>query len=229
MCVLVFLQAPLAGAFTTSYIGQAVFERRPTWGSVFKDTMRIFLRLTWVLGIVRGPLPAMVLLVFTWREPFSSSIEIGWMLFIVVYAMLVRAIRPFMPEILLLERCPIFSRGNIAITLSRRSRLLHGPISGDLIGRFFLASILLGLLALALFAGSVYLSQTLTNSSQWTWFTALILLPCSLWSVAGFSTLMRFLSYLDSRIRLEGWEVELMLRAEAQRQFGTLQSKRLEV
>jgi hypothetical protein len=27
----------------------------------------------------------------------------------------------------------------------------------------------------------------------------------------------RFLNYLDSRIRLEGWEIELRLRAEAER------------
>ncbi len=38
--------------------------------------------------------------------------------------------------------------------------------------------------------------------------------------MAGLSVLIRFLSYLDARIRLEGWEVDLAVRAEAQRQFG---------
>ena len=32
--------------------------------------------------------------------------------------------------------------------------------------------------------------------------------------------MVRLLSYLDTRIRLEGWEVELAIRVEAMRQFG---------
>jgi hypothetical protein len=33
----------------------------------------------------------------------------------------------------------------------------------------------------------------------------------------GYFTVARFLGYLDLRIRNEGWEVELMMRAEATR------------
>ena len=39
----------------------------------------------------------------------------------------------------------------------------------------------------------------------------------SLWIVVGFFTVTRFLSYLDLRIRREGWEVELLMRAERDR------------
>ena len=35
--------------------------------------------------------------------------------------------------------------------------------------------------------------------------------------VGVFYSVFRFLAYLDSRIRLEGWEVELRIRAEAER------------
>ena len=42
-------------------------------------------------------------------------------------------------------------------------------------------------------------------------------LPIALWMVIGFFAVVRFLSYLDLRIRREGWEVELMLRAAATR------------
>ena len=45
----------------------------------------------------------------------------------------------------------------------------------------------------------------------------LTIFPLSMWIVAGFMTVARFLSYLDLRIRHEGWEVELLLRAEATR------------
>ncbi len=44
-----------------------------------------------------------------------------------------------------------------------------------------------------------------------------IYLPLALWSVIGYLTVVRFLSYLDLRIRREGWEVELVMRAEAAR------------
>ena len=46
--------------------------------------------------------------------------------------------------------------------------------------------------------------------------------PLSLWIVAGFMTVVRFLSYLDLRIRHEGWEVELLLRAEASRMLSRM-------
>jgi hypothetical protein len=39
----------------------------------------------------------------------------------------------------------------------------------------------------------------------------------ALWSVLGYFTVVRYLSYLDLRIRTEGWEVELLMRAEGER------------
>jgi hypothetical protein len=42
-------------------------------------------------------------------------------------------------------------------------------------------------------------------------------LPVVLWIVGGYMTVVRFLGYLDLRIRREGWEVELTMRAEAAR------------
>jgi hypothetical protein len=42
-------------------------------------------------------------------------------------------------------------------------------------------------------------------------------LPLSAWLVAGYLAVVRFLQYLDLRIRREGWEIELQLRAEAAR------------
>ena len=37
------------------------------------------------------------------------------------------------------------------------------------------------------------------------------------WIVIGYFAVVRFLSYLDLRIRSEGWEVELAMRAEGSR------------
>ena len=41
--------------------------------------------------------------------------------------------------------------------------------------------------------------------------------PATLWMVAAYFTVVRFLGYLDLRIRREGWEVELLMRAELDR------------
>lgn len=220
MCVLVFLQTPLAGVFTTSYIGQAVFEQRPTWYNVFRDTMRLAPRIIITLGVLRGPVVAMSLLLLVWGEPFSPGIEIVLMMLVVGLVMLIRSVRPFLPEIMLLERCPLFVRGTDVIGLSRRSSLLHAPISGELIGRFIMVGTIISLLAVSIFYGYTFISSTLFGVPSWSLLESMVLLPLALWTAAGFSVFIRFLSYLDSRIRLEGWEVELLLRAESFRQFG---------
>lgn len=237
MCALVFLQTPIAGMFTTYYIGQAVFEKRPPWPAVFKACRQTLLPVLWVLGTIRGPLIVMALLATNWGGEFAPGREVFWVLVIVLWAALIRSIRPFMPEILLLERCPLRSRGtpDSAITAARRSSLLHSPLSGDLIGRFLMIALIVGTLALGVFYGIMSVRGFLSTEWNWTlrlgsWAISdvqLLWLPLALWIVAGLSIFMRFLGYLDARIRLEGWEVELAVRAEALRQFGTESSPKL--
>ena len=74
------------------------------------------------------------------------------------------------------------------------------------------------LLALSVYLG-LYLfgSALFAHSWQHGFFMIQVGLPLSMWCVAGFFAVVRFLGYLDLRIRQEGWEVELKLRAEAQR------------
>jgi hypothetical protein len=220
MCVLVFLQAPLAGVFTTYYIGQAVFLERPPWSSVFRNTAGIGGRLVWYLGVVRGAIPAMLLVWLYGGDSFTPEIEVGILLLIVMWAAALRGFRSFLPEIMILERCPVRVSDASAITVGRRSALLHNPISGELMGRFVLTACVACLLAGGLFYASTWLMGQLLNTYRWSLLNTLVLLPLSLWITAAMTTVLRFLSYLDARIKLEGWEVELMLRAEAQRQFS---------
>lgn len=229
MCLLVFLQAPLAGALTTYYIGQAVFEHRPLWREVLRAYRQVFWRCVWVLGVLRGPLIAMAILATNWGGEFAPGREIFWMVVILLVVLPVRAFRPFLPEILLLERCPLRQGSDVTITASRRSSLLHSPISADLFARFLLT----GLVYVCLTAGVFYslLFARSIATGQWTWTlrvgdfdipdVQLVIMPLALWTVVGLSTFVRFLCYLDARIRLEGWEVELAVRAEALRQFGS--------
>jgi hypothetical protein len=56
-----------------------------------------------------------------------------------------------------------------------------------------------------------------TWAMNFDWFRLHVLYPACLWLVVAFLAVVRFLSYLDLRIRHEGWEVELLMRAESLR------------
>lgn len=221
MALLVILQTPAAGVLTTVYLGQAVFEHRPTWTSVFGEAKRQFWRWFLILGVKRLAVPAMVLLALRWGQPlhpfWDVVIPIGLTLTIVV----VRSSRPFMPEILLLEQCPLRSNSDSVITMARRSKSLHAPVGSDLSGRFLAVAFVLFVLLLSVLYTLMWFRGIAVG--QWDLmdlFVLLVLYPLALWTIAGLSVLVRLLNYLDTRIRLEGWEVELAIRAEAMRQFG---------
>lgn len=221
MALLIVLQTPVAGVLTTLYLGQAVFEHRPTWASVFAEARRQFWRWFWILGVVRLPIPAMILVALRWGEPASVGWDIIVLIGILFVVAIIRSSRPFMPEILLLEQCPIYGDADSVITVARRSKSLHTPMSSDLSGRFLSVSFVLLALTLSVLYTLMWFRGIALG--QWSFmdlFVLLVLYPLALWTVAGVSVLVRLLSYLDTRIRLEGWEVELAIRAETLRQFG---------
>jgi hypothetical protein len=221
MGLLVMLQAPAAGVLSTLYLGLAVFEQRPTWSAVRDEAKRQFKRWFWKLGIVRFALPPVVLLALRWGQPASGFWDVFVPIVILLWVSIVRAASPFMPEILLLEQCPIRSVSKDTITASRRSRSLHRPLAGDLSGRFIAVSCILVILLFSIGYSLVWVRGI--SIGRWdllNLFVLLVIYPVALWSVAGISIIVRLLNYLDCRIRLEGWEVELAVRAEAMRQFG---------
>ena len=221
MAILVMLQTPVAGVLSTLYLGLAVFEQRPTWASVGAEAKRGFKRWFWKLGIVRFALPPVIFLACRWGQPAHWFWDALLPLTILLWVSLVRASRPFLPEILLLEQCPIRSKLENVITASRRSKSLHRPMAGDLSGRFISVSCVLFVLLISIGYSLVWVRGI--SIGRWDLmnvFTLLVIYPISLWTVAGISVMVRLLNYLDCRIRLEGWEVELAVRAEAMRQFG---------
>ena len=221
MMLLVILQTPAAGVLTTLFLGQAVFEQRPTWKSVFQEARRQFFGWFWVLGIKRLAVPCMVVLAFRWGQPAYAFWDVILPIIVVLAIAIIRSSRPFMPEILLLEQCPVRSSSDSSITMSRRSKSLHSPMASDLGGRFLAVSFVLFGLFLSVLYTLIWIRGI--SLGQWEFRSLVVLLifyPLALWMVAGVSVLIRLLSYLDTRIRLEGWEVELAVRAEAIRQFG---------
>ena len=233
MALLVILQTPAAGVLTTIYLGQAVFEQRPTWKAVAAEAKRQFRGWFRVLAVRRLAVPTMIVLAFRIGQPASVLWDAFLPIIILLALMTIRGSRPFVPEILLLEQCPLKAPSQSAkpsqlakpsqspITMSVRSRVLHTPMAGDLGGRFLSAGFIFAGLTLCVLYTLMAIRGVLFL--KWNFLDLVVLLllyPLALWTVAGVSVLVRLLGYLDTRIRLEGWEVELAVRAEAMRQFG---------
>ncbi|MBI3469550.1 MAG: hypothetical protein HY000_41645 [Planctomycetes bacterium] len=191
--ILIYLEMPVATAPATLFLGQAMFLEKPSGWQIARDLFRSLPQLLLCQVLLRG---LFVFLFITMIIPFAA-----W---------------PYLNEIILLERNRLFRRSPSGTTTFRRSSNLHSSSTGDLFGRW-LASLTIGLpLAGALFGSVAAIRAILIG----VWRPDLILqidFPVAAWTVVSFFTVVRFLSYLDLRIRNEGWEVELTMRAEAAR------------
>jgi hypothetical protein len=221
MTLLVVIEAPLASIFATAYLGKAMFVDRPRIGEVVMDVLRMLPRVAWCQLLVRGILAAWLLLLTLERYgDFNFGIEVFLLGGIATYSLLLRGLRPFINEIVLLERNPLRARGPSTVTVGRRSWQLHMPSSGDLLARGMGTAVLAVLLAAMAMGTFLFVSGVFFNDWQPGPVMLTYFYPLSLWITAGFLTVIRFLSYLDLRIRHEGWEVELRMRAEAARLRG---------
>lgn len=221
MSGLVFLESPLVLAGVTYFIGRAVFIEEPSIREVFSAVWTRASALLYIVGFWRLSLSAWVIAVVLAFNPiFDPWLEGFIFAFCVVgFAYCLRGLRPFAAEILLLERCPIFLKKDDVQKLSfrQRSNWLHSAISSDLLGVHVGISIVALLTTSALSLGFIFLIGVLVGVWRWGFWLDQILFPLVLWCIAIWTTVIRFLLYMNSRIRLEGWEVELKLKAEALR------------
>ncbi len=231
MTVLIFLEAPLASVFIVAYLGPAVFLEQRTLRQVASDALQQAFSLFLSQGLVRCVLIAWVLLLVTDRLEANGWIEGFLMVVLCFWSAAMRAFRPYINEIILLERNPLWKRRGAAITVGKRSAHLHGPYSGDLFirwcGAAAVAVLLAGVVLYTAIMGQgvlisdwpFHLSIEDEGAFAWNldWFKLQVVYPACLWLVVAFLAVVRFLSYLDLRIRHEGWEVELLMRAESLR------------
>lgn len=221
MTLLIVIQAPLASAFATTYLGQAVFLEKPRIWTMVRGIAPCVPSLIWCHLLLRGVLPALFLAYAIDQDATFSPAE--WLLVTLLLALgFRRATAPFLNEIVLLERNPLRAGGSRAMTVGRRSAMLHGPSTSDLIYRFFVASVCAVLLSFVLFGGCVCAQGVFWDDWAPGAFLIQMGVPLTMWLSAGFFTVVRFLSYLDLRIRQEGWEVELRMRAEGARLVGVM-------
>jgi hypothetical protein len=190
--LLVMIEAPLATAPLTLYLGQALFVERPKAARIARDFLACLPQLVVLQVLVRGLL---IVPVLTWVVPYG--------------------IWPYLNEVILLERNPLFGRRDQVSTLKRNSNL-HRNNGGDFLLRALGAMCLAPLLILALWVTQRFLLDTLFGFHE-GWGAQAAAFQGVLWLVVVYFAVARFLSYLDQRIRNEGWEVELFLRAERER------------
>ncbi len=117
---------------------------------------------------------------------------------------------------MLLERNPIRRQDQRTITIGRRARSLHSANTGDLIGRWITSAAAATALALSIAATLWFTVGIVTNNWRWGPLMVELIFPATMWLVALYTTVVKFLDYLDLRIRREGWEVDLRVRAAAQ-------------
>jgi hypothetical protein len=202
MVLVVLFQAPLATAPATLYLGKAVFAERPDAREIARE--------------FRQSLPQLLVCQVLLRPWY-----LRWC---------------YLNEVILLERNRLRRKKGDGESTLERARILHLGEGGDLIARalavmvvggLLFASIWLSILALrgmlvqgwSFFDFRSMLWALLTGQLDWEFLRPMFRLyfPLTIWIVVAYFTVVRFLSYLDLRIRREGWEVELIMRAERAR------------
>ena len=126
-------------------------------------------------------------------------------------------LRPFANHVLLLERNPLVSRDPAIPSFRKRVKRLHADNSNEVSRALLLEWPIQGIMIAVCLACLALNIAILCNGVEWDRAYCTVAFPAVLWGIVGFFEVARFLEYLDIRIRREGWEVELLLRAERDR------------
>lgn len=198
LVALMLCQEPLATAPATLYLGRTMFLERPRPRRIVLDWLRAG--------------PQLILFLVLPRFVVALCLPL---------AALLVALRPHLAEIILLERTPLRGKPGGEPTTWTRSTRLHGA-PGEIMARVVLGGIVALLLTTVFWLMFGFLhAQVLGAGDYWYWMW-LVYLPAAMWMAVGYRIVVRFLSYLDLRIRQEGWELELQMRAEAARLAATI-------
>ena len=186
--LLLALEAPWATAPLTVVLGGMMFGARPTAWQAVKGLARGLPSLLVYQGFVR---PLCVLTV--------------------VLVPLVPARLSFVNEVALLERGRLWK-------VASRSAALTGDRGAEMFGQWALQVLLGGLFVACVQVGTGAFVNALTTS-ELTWDRPGLAtfygprVQAAVWLAVAFFGVVRFLTYIDQRSRLEGWEVKLRLQS----------------
>ena len=215
MLTLIISQAQLGTCLITIFMGRVMFLEDH---SVMMILRHFFKRLPYFLysqAILRLALFAVLVAWFT-RPNDSDEAYLLTYLFLpaIVFAgLLVRAIRPYVPEVIYLEQTPLKKKDDTP-SLSQRSKHLHLLASGSVLTHFFLTLTLAPLLLLAVHSVFVMTDSMFSIRANSEISLQPIYILASGWLVAGYCAVVRFLMYIDVRIRQEGWAIQLKFATE---------------
>lgn len=214
LSLLMLWQFPFATAPLTLYLGKTLFLEHPTPGQVMRALGERAWQLFAVHGLFRGMFLFWPVLVFLAQGDEALAVLAGfWAALGVGIAYF---LWPYFNEVLLLEANPLFRKKGRTSTLARVASL-HGHASGEVFGRAMLALLFGVLLFGSLWLALAQLHNKAMLATESNQEVMAFYFQLSGWALSGFFTVVRFLSYLDLRIRIEGWEIELLLKAEGAR------------
>jgi hypothetical protein len=211
LLLLSWWELPLATAPITVLLGQGMFQRKLDYRRAARELVQCAPQLIWYQSLRTLLMPHGLLFAYPRAmRDFSTLLvilAICW-----IYAVLRWS---YLVEVILLEQNPWAARHG-QLSTGQRSRALHAGDGGMIFGR----ALTLGLWEFKLMAITAisgwYVCGWLRNELFVDAWLYQLFLPAAFWFVSIYLTVVRFLCYLDLRIRREGWEVDLVLRAEAE-------------
>ncbi|MFM7844461.1 MAG: hypothetical protein ACKOBW_17930 [Planctomycetota bacterium] len=216
MSLLIFLEVPFVSVVPTLYLGQYVFHDHPSLRRAWRELPGLLVPVLINLVVWRGPAIAVLLL---WNAESDANYSAGefFLLMWCGLQFLLRTSRPYLPEIVLLERHPLRGKKANQVTVGKRNQLFHRFGHSNTFSRSIGAALIAVLLACAMAHGALFMNGVFLGNWRWSSTLVNVAFPAAVWLAAAFVIVIRFLNYLDVRIRDEGWEIDLRLRSEANR------------
>ncbi|MEM8733627.1 MAG: hypothetical protein AAGG44_05380 [Planctomycetota bacterium] len=215
--LLAVFQFPLVSLPITLFLGNQIFYSPIDPKRIFQLLKPLIWPMVLALGVMRFALLCLGAELLIDRSLVWTAVESWCFLLVPLVVFFRRAGWPFAPEIIALELCPMRKANKADISYWDRLRGLHRVFVADHIVRWCGAMLFGSLLTCMFVALAIFLKGVTRGQWEWTPAFSQFVLPVALWLVGLYVAVFRFLSYLDSRIRLEGWEIELRLKAEAAR------------
>ena len=209
--LLIVSQAQIGTLLITQYLGTAMFAGKPTVGKTVRDFLSVSKSWIWNHGFLRLVVPIFC------SVAALHIYSLGIVFPLLLLALLVRAFRPFISEILILEKPPrrIPKDSSLpGITLRKRVSDLH---RGDVVAGFIMSAIIGGGLLVTLTSLFFHVDTAMGLNGAWDSPIHYLYWPLATWLVISFLAVFRFLYYINTRITQEGWEISLMLMAEKQK------------
>ena len=214
MLALIASQAQLGTCLITIFMGRVMFMEEHSVRAVLR---LFFKRLPYFLysqGILRLALFAVLL---AWITPHEESSQIAgfWcgLLMIAATGILVRSLRPYLPEVIFLEQTPLKKKGDLP-SLSERSKNLHWLACYSIGWQFILMRVTVPLMLFAVHSVFIMTDSMFSIRANSDISLQPFYIIVAGWLVAGFCAVVRFLMYIDVRIRQEGWAVQLKFMTE---------------